>query len=100
MLDTGWRDEVKSHNLANELRAIDTIITITVWEHVPKWILDSKNPFKVCQAVDLRDTNNVYWDISTHNEYQQIERTSGSIVGITFSVILLAFVFFSWRFEK
>lgn len=97
MLDTGWRNEDSSHQLAEYILSSDEAITVTFWEHFPKRLLDSNNDTnKVQQVVDLRNDCNVYWDLSEHNNYQQRERISGIIAGFFISIIVATFDFFVW----
>lgn len=101
MLDTGWANENKTNELAERLRAANQPVTLTVWEHFPKWIFDlDAGSFKVRQIVDIRNNSNVFWDIDEHNSYQQNERISGMVVGVVFSPIIMLFVFINWIATK
>ena len=99
ILDTGWRNNAKSSNLANQLLNSNSFVTITIWNHFPKWIMDSSNPLQVQQIVDIRSNSEVYWDIATHNNYQQSERISGCITGFFLLIMITPFVLL-WYITK
>ena len=89
MLDTMWRNDNKTKALAERILSADKPITMTVWEHYPKWILDSPDTlWSVKQVVNLSNRDNVYWEIAEHNKYQKSERIFGIVIG----VFLTAFV--------
>ena len=94
MLDTGWQNQEKSKELANKILSINAPVTVTVWEHFPKWFRDPIGiSWNVEQVVDLRSDSGIYWDILTHNKLQRRERTSGIVSGIIFSVIIVLYDF-------
>ena len=90
MLDTTWQNTNKTKGLAERIQSAQTPVTMTVWEHYPKWIFDSPDAFwSVKQVVNLSNRDNVYWEIEEHNKYQKSERFFGIIGGVFLSIITI-----------
>lgn len=109
-LDTGWRNENKSYELAETILSSNQNCTITVWEHLPShldiiYMIRGKS-IQVYQVTDLRSGEDVYWDIADHNSFQRSERIAGIFGGIFLSAVAIAWicldfmVFYSGRSRK
>lgn len=95
MLDTGWRDEIKSHNLAKNILSCNQNHEMIVWKHMPKNLSDAKTTgWQVYQVVDLRCDECTYWNITNHNSFQKVERITGIVAGVFLSIITTTFNFF------
>ena len=101
MLDTMWRNDNKTKGLAERIQSAEMPITMTVWEHYPKWIFDSPDTlWNVKQVVNLSNRDNVYWEIEEHNKYQKSERFLGIVIGVFFTVVVCLFDFLVWVSHK
>lgn len=97
MLDLGWRDAARSYELAQAIRTSSEAVTMTVWEHVPKYFFDFRVGIgAVHQIVDLRDDTNIYWNIEKHNDYQRRERIAGSMAGVFLLLVVVGLDYFVW----
>lgn len=100
MLDTTWRNENKSYKLAETILSGNRNYTITVWEHFPRHLFEiiRGKSIQVYQVTDLRNGENIYWNIADHNSLQRSERIAGIIGGILFfsDVVIAIIVFDIW----
>lgn len=95
MLDTGWRNKIKSHDLAKNILARDQDYEMIVWKHIPKHLSEAKaTGLQVYQVVDLKCDEYTYWDITSHNSFQKVERITGIIAGVFLSIVTTTFNFF------
>jgi len=92
MIDTGWRNENKSNELAENILSGGENHIITLWKHIPKSLVDARgNGVWVYQAVDVRDNEEIYWNIESHNSFQKSERIVGIVTGAFLSVVTVIF---------
>ena len=99
LLDLQSSSDEYAKKFASVLRSTDSKMTLTIWEHFPKSLLNPpiKQFLQKKQVVDIRCGEDVYWDVSDHNAYLKRERTAGIIAGGIFSSIILGLTgFFGW----
>lgn len=98
IMDLGWRDATRSYEFAQAIQTSSEAVTMTIWEHVPKYFFDLRVGIgAVQQIVDLRDDSTIYWNIEKHNDYQQRERIAGSIAGVFLLLFVVVLDYFIWH---
>ena len=90
MIEAPMRSFDECSELADKIASSNEELKLTVWEHTPKAILQSSyKTLMVKQVVFLQSADEVYFDISEHNEYQKSERICGVIACIFFTLIIV-----------
>lgn len=89
-LDTGWQDSSKTHALARDILSHSEESTLTVWKHVPKSLFHIReNGIQVYEIADIRNGDNIIWEIENHNDFQKSERIFGILGGVFLTVVVI-----------